>query len=96
MLYHGVENKGDVGIYRTFWALLKKDDPMTILLLADTRPLLEANPLLVAGMRDLVYLDDIVFSTGIAEFKEDFIIASGELDMACRITRIDKQFFSMT
>jgi predicted GH43/DUF377 family glycosyl hydrolase len=95
MLYHGVENKGDVGIYRTFWALLDQDDPMTILWLADSTPLLEANPLLVSGMRELVYLNDVVFSTGIADFKEDFIIASGELDMACRITRIDKQFFSM-
>ncbi len=35
MLYHGVENKTDVGIYRTFWALLDKDDPSKILHLED-------------------------------------------------------------
>ncbi len=32
MLYHGVENKGEVGIYRTYWALLDKDDPSKILI----------------------------------------------------------------
>ena len=31
MLYHGVENKGEVGAYRTFWALLDKEDPNKIL-----------------------------------------------------------------
>ena len=44
MLYHGVENKSDVGIYRTFWAMLDKDDPLKILHLEDDIPLLEANP----------------------------------------------------
>ena len=42
MLYHGVENKGDVGIYRTFWALLDKENPFNILRFEDETPLLEA------------------------------------------------------
>ena len=93
MLYHGVENKGEVGIYRTFWALLDKKDPGKILHLEDTSPLLEANPGLTAALSHQVYLDDVVFTTGIAEHGDDFIVASGELDLACRITRIEKKRF---
>ena len=94
MLYHGVENNSDVGIYRTFWALLDKNDPSKILHLHDTIPLLEANPFLTAKINSQVYLNDVVFTTGIAEHNEDFILASGELDLACRITLISKNFFS--
>ena len=94
MLYHGVENKSDVGIYRTYWALLDKDDPFKILHLADDAPLLEANAALTIQFGKQVYLHDIVFTTGIASFEDDFIIASGELDLACRITRISKDFFT--
>jgi beta-1,2-mannobiose phosphorylase / 1,2-beta-oligomannan phosphorylase len=94
MLYHGVENKTDVGIYRTFWAILDKDDPLKILRLEDIVPLLEAKPELTKNIGDQVYLDDVVFTTGIAALNEDYIIASGELDLACRITRISKNYFS--
>ena len=93
MLYHGVENKSDVGIYRTFWALLDRDDPLKILHLGDDMPLLEANPGLTHDIRDLIYLKDVVFTTGIAEYDDDFIMASGELDLACRITRISKKYY---
>ena len=93
ILYHGVENNSEVGIYRTFWAILDKKDPSKILHQADTTPLLEANPKLTAAICDKIYLNDIVFTTGIAEYNEDFIFASGELDLACRITRIPKDFF---
>jgi beta-1,2-mannobiose phosphorylase / 1,2-beta-oligomannan phosphorylase len=95
MLYHGVENKGEVGIYRTFWAFLDKDDPLKIMRLEDAEPLLEANPELTADLHHQVYLNDVVFTTGIAEYGDDFIIASGELDLACRITRISKKYFSL-
>jgi predicted GH43/DUF377 family glycosyl hydrolase len=48
MLYHGVENHGEVGIYRTFWALLDKKDPGKILHLEDRvhcwRPILVLRP----------------------------------------------------
>jgi len=94
MLYHGVEHKSDVGIYRTFWALLDKANPLKILHLEDTLPLLEAKPELTGPMSDRIYLHDVVFTTGIAPYGNDFIVASGELDLACRITRISKDFFS--
>ncbi len=93
MIYHGVENKSDVGIYRTFWALLDKDDPLKILHLEDKTPLLEAKPELTNGIIAQVYLNDIVFTTGIVDYYEDFILASGELDLACRITKISKNYF---
>ncbi len=94
MLYHGVENKGDVGIYRTFWALLDKDDPLKILYLEDTLPLLQSKPELTTNISHQIYLNDVVFTTGIAEHGDDYILASGELDLACRITRISKKYFS--
>lgn len=94
MLFHGVENKSDVGIYRTFWALLDKEDPLQILHLEDDIPLLESNPGLTQHIGDKIYLNDVVFTTGIAEHGDDFILASGELDLACRITRISKKYFS--
>ena len=94
MLYHGVENRTAVGCYRTFWALLDKDDPSTIVHLEDNTPLLEANSLLTDAISDRIYLTDVVFTTGIVSYQDDFILASGELDLACRITRITKSYFS--
>jgi predicted GH43/DUF377 family glycosyl hydrolase len=91
--YHGVENKGDIGIYRTFWALLDRDDPLRILRLEDAVPLLEADPALTEPIRHQVYLDGVVFTTGIARHEDDFILASGEADLACRITRVAQSHF---
>lgn len=96
MLYHGVENKGEVGIYRTFWAILDKEDPLKILHLEDNTALLEANPELTKSINHQIYLNDVVFTTGIAAYDDNFIIASGELDLACRITSISKTYFSLT
>jgi predicted GH43/DUF377 family glycosyl hydrolase len=90
MLYHGVENKGEVGIYRTFWALLDSKDPLRILALGDLEPLLEANPTLTEPIKHQLYLTDVVFTTGIAEHGDTYILASGEADLACRITIINK------
>ncbi|HJW16820.1 MAG TPA: hypothetical protein VJ499_06860 [Flavisolibacter sp.] len=96
LLYHGVENASPVGTYRTFWALLDKTNPTKILHLADTDPLLEANPELTANLESQVYLKDVVFTTGIAAYGDEYILASGELDLACRITRVKKEYFSTT
>jgi predicted GH43/DUF377 family glycosyl hydrolase len=93
ILYHGVENKSDVGIYRTFWMLADKDDPSNILYLSDETPLIESNPSLVESLSHQVYLHDVVFTTGIIEHREDYIIASGESDLACRISTISKKYF---
>jgi predicted GH43/DUF377 family glycosyl hydrolase len=96
MLYHGVENKGDVGCYRTFWALLDGENPSVVVHLADERPLLEASPSLTEDIRHQIYLNDVVFTTGIVEHGSNFIVASGELDLACRITVFEKSFFDNT
>jgi predicted GH43/DUF377 family glycosyl hydrolase len=95
MLYHGVESKGEVGVYRTFWALLEKDNPLIILHLEDKVPLMEANPALTSIISHQMYIQDVVFTTGIADHGDDFIVASGESDLACRITRISKKYFSI-
>jgi beta-1,2-mannobiose phosphorylase / 1,2-beta-oligomannan phosphorylase len=92
--YHGVEVRGVVGIYRTFWALLDRDDPSRVLELADGVPLLEARPELSRDLDPLRYVSDIVFTTGIAEDRDDYILASGEDDLACRITRLPKSRFA--
>lgn len=93
-LWHGVEPKGVVGIYRTYWTLLDRDDP-SIVVAAGEGPLLEPAPALTRPMRDLVYLDDVVFTTGIVDAGDHFIVASGEADLACRITHIPKARFGL-
>jgi predicted GH43/DUF377 family glycosyl hydrolase len=92
-LYHGVEVRGVVGAYRTFWALLDRDDPSRILRLVDETPLLEARPELSRDLDSLRYVRDIVFTTGIVEDGDDYLIASGEDDLACRLTRLPKSVF---
>src|SRR3546814_880552 len=94
MLYHGVEPKGLVGIYRTYWALLDRDDPSRMLHLADDAPLIAPNPELIAPIRHLAYLEDIVFTTGIVDDGDHYIVASGEADLACRITHVPKALFN--
>lgn len=95
ILFHGVEKKGDVGIYRTYWAMLDKNDPQKIIRMEAKSPLLEANPSLTKEFEKLKYLDDVVFTTGISEYNDDYIVASGELDLCCRITHIPKAIFNI-
>ena len=95
MLYHGVETRAKVGVYRTFWALLDAREPWRILRLEDEAPLLEAAPALTAPIAHRLYLPtEVVFTTGIAEAGEDgYVVASGEADLACRITHVPKGRF---
>jgi len=93
MIYHGVQGNGGVGVYRTFWAMLDRNNPQKILFLEDDVPLLEASPVLTEKLSDKIYLDNVVFTTGIVKHMNDFIIASGELDLACRMTIISQDFF---
>ena len=93
-LYHGVEAGEVVGKYRTFWALLDRDDPAKILRLEDETPLLEANPALCPDLDAARYLNNIVFTTGIVDDGETYLVASGEDDIACRLTRIPKSRFA--
>jgi predicted GH43/DUF377 family glycosyl hydrolase len=95
MLYHGVERKGQVGIYRTYWALLDKHEPWRIIYHEDKQALLEAKSELTEGMKDKIYLENVVFSTGIFDTGDHFLVASGELDLACRMSRVPKELFGL-
>ena len=95
LLFHGVEKKGEVGIYRTYWAILDENNPQKILHLEMKKPLLEANPYLTSKLKDIIYIEDVVFTTGIVTMGDDFIVASGELDLCTRITHIPKSDFGL-
>jgi predicted GH43/DUF377 family glycosyl hydrolase len=95
VVYHGVEPRETVGVYRSFWALLDLDDPSRILRIEDERPLLEANPSLTEPLAAQRYLPTpVVFTTGIVDAGDHYIVASGEGDLACRITAVPKERFS--
>jgi beta-1,2-mannobiose phosphorylase / 1,2-beta-oligomannan phosphorylase len=95
LIYHGVETRETVGVYRSFWALLDLEDPSRIIRLEDETPLLEANPELTRPIADQMYLPTpVVFTTGIADAGDHYVIASGEADLACRITHLAKARFA--
>ena len=92
-LWHGVEPKEIVGVYRTYWTLLDEHEPWRALATRH-EPLLEAAPALTAPLEDLMYVRDVVFTTGIVEAGDHFIVASGEADLACRITHVPRDSFA--
>lgn len=95
LVYHGVETRAAVGVYRSFWALLDLEDPSRVLRLEDETPLLEANPELTRPIADRMYLPTpVVFTTGLADAGDHYVVASGEADLACRITHISKARFA--
>jgi len=75
--------------------MLDKNEPWRILQNSDTSPVLEAMDSLTESMKERIYLKDVVFTTGIAEHNDHFIVASGELDLACRISIIPKTIFGL-
>ncbi len=91
-LWHGVEPYQIVGKYRTYWSLLDPEEPWKVLATSH-EPLLEANAELTEPLREQMYLDNVVFSTGIADAGDHFVVASGEADLACRITHVPKDLF---
>jgi beta-1,2-mannobiose phosphorylase / 1,2-beta-oligomannan phosphorylase len=93
MLYHGVQPGTVVGVYRTFWALLDLRDPALVLHVCDDAPLLESRAELTEHLKDLQYVTNVVFTTGIADHGSYYVIASGENDLVCRITHIPKGSF---
>lgn len=94
VLYHGVEAGGTVGTYRTFWALLDAKDPTKTLRLEDQAAVLEPAPALTEPLKSRMYLDDVVFTTGLADGGDHWIALSGEADLACRVTHIPKSVFA--
>ncbi|MET0547073.1 MAG: glycosidase [Caulobacterales bacterium] len=93
-LWHGVEPNGIVGIYRTYWSLLDRADPSKAIK-SSHAAILEAAPELTQSLEDQMYLRDVVFTTGIVDDGDNFIVASGEADLACRITHIPKTVFGL-
>jgi predicted GH43/DUF377 family glycosyl hydrolase len=93
ILFHGVDDLDEVGHYNTYWALLDKDDPSVVLNMDINNPLLKANHELTDGLDDHRYVENIVFTTGINKLDDKYIIASGELDLYCRITHISESCF---
>ena len=93
-LWHGVVPKEPVGVYKTYWTMLDRDDPSLVVRTAHD-PLLEGDPALTAAMADKLYLDHVVFTTGIVDAGDHYIVASGEADLACRITHIPKADFGL-
>ena len=94
-LWHGVEpNDTIVGTYRTYWSLLDGEDPsMTVR--TEHHALLEARPDLTAPLAERMYVDHVVFTTGIANAGDHYVVASGEADLACRVTHIPKSRFGL-
>ena len=93
-LWHGVEPKGMVGVYRTYWSLLDAKDP-SVVVGGSHDALLEPAPALTESLKNLMYLNDVVFTTGIADAGDHYVVASGEADLACRITHVPKSVFGL-
>ena len=91
-LWHGVEPAGVAGIYRTYWSLLDPAEPWRVLR-TEHDPLITPNPALTEPLKDRMYLENIVFTTGIVDAGDHYLVASGEADLACRMTWIDKRAF---
>ena len=92
-LWHGVEPSGAVGIYRTYWSLLDRDEPWRVTRVVHP-PLLEPNPALTEPYKERMYLSDVVFTCGLVDGGDHWIVASGEADLACRITHVPKTVFA--
>ena len=94
VLIHGVEQKGIVGIYRTFACLLERNNPTKILSINNNKSILESDSSLSKGFEIDNYVEDVVFTTGIEKHNDYFILASGELDIYCRITHLNKKLIN--
>ena len=90
VLFHGVEDYGAIGKYRTFKTMLNKYQPYNIEYIDIQNPVLESCSKLSIHLENMKYVDDVVFTTGIEEYNDVFILASGELDLCCRITHFYK------
>lgn len=93
-LWHGVEPKEIVGIYRTYWSLLDRDDPSRVIATSE-EPLLEPDHELTRPIEHQLYVHDVVFTTGIVDAGDHYVVASGEADLACRITHVPKGVFGL-
>ena len=93
VLFHGVEKRGIVGNYVTFEAILDLDDPTILKNVDMNNPGLTSRTEFTDRFGSSRYMKDVVFTTGIEENEDAFIVASGENDLCCRITHIPKDLF---
>lgn len=91
-LFHGVQSGGShrIGIYRTFIALLDKNNPTKIIKIK-YKPFLEPNLKLEQQIKEKMLLKNIVFTTGMISHGKDYLICSGEGDTVVRMTRVSKE-----
>ncbi len=92
VLFHGVSDNNNIGEYATFRALLDKNHPDKIMAIDTVNPVLKSQPGLTQHIKELRYLNDVVFTTGIIKDKDRYIVASGELDLCIRITHFNKEY----
>lgn len=91
-LWHAVEPHQIVGIYRTYWSILDAAQPHRVVR-SGSAALLNPAPALTAPLQDKMYINDVVFTTGIADGGDHYVVVSGEADLACRTTHIPKSVF---
>jgi len=94
VLFHGVEETGEIGIYNTYYAILDSENPSVILKSDAQNPVLTSLPKLTENLKDQLYIENVVFTTGILDNDDKYIVASGENDLCCRITHIPKSYFN--
>ena len=89
-LIHGVEHRKNhpTGYYRMYALLLNKTKPYKIIK-RPKQPVLEANPKLDKQIKHPYIKKGVVFTTGLIKHKNHFLLASGELDTALRLTELD-------
>jgi len=79
----------------TFWALLDLEDPSRVLRLEDNDRCSRQTRKLTRPIAHQMYLPTpVVFTTGLADAGDHYIVASGEADLACRITHMPKALFA--
>ncbi|MBU1101006.1 MAG: glycosidase [Bacteroidetes bacterium] len=88
VLFHTANQKSNVGMYNTSYMLLDFANPSIIKEVDLLTPFLSSNPELTNHLDEIKYMDDVVFTTGAIIDKESIVIASGELDLCCRITKM--------
>ncbi len=97
-LFHGVERSeiNTIGKYQTFAMLLNKENLHEIHAISK-QPVLQSSSVLKNQIHgNLLIEEDIVFTTGIVvnESNDNYIIASGELDTATRITVVSREYIN--
>jgi hypothetical protein len=74
----------------TCWMAGRWNLPRRVVIATSHDPLIEANAELTGPLAEAMYVHDVVFSTGIVDAVDHFIVASSEADLPCRNTHIAK------